>query len=1243
MEDLSIPTIPESDLNDITIADVDELRAVKTDGTSVNLPIENLTVNGAKVPISVAGVTATNAQAAIAELKANEDTLGTTKVATTTQVIAGSGLTGGGTLASDRTLNVAATDDSIVVAADSIKVNTVDALTSDSATRPLSAKQGKALDDVDKANYSKSVEMIAHNATAPSPVIPTGTTKTYEFSSGGVCTWLANQFVEKGDKATVAFTAPSTFVRTYQDVVSRKVDDSQIKQVAGASETDVMSQKAVTDLLNKRYEFIGQASIGDTVRAPTIGGKFVYVASDAGTYTNHGGIIVNDDEMCFLYCVNTGGVITWSKSIICRLGDTIIAAHNASAEWKAVATIVVDNEFNGIPSINTYISQKAKNGDTIILSEGDFTTQAVDGFRDGINLNKSITLSGQGVTTRIARQSTALDVVVSKDGVSAKLENVNIAHGAGIAAKTDIAKYDSTIHLRDIFINGVVADVDTLNYINKINKPTLAHPSSEWRIYATKIVDAANNLKTIKEYCYNTTYVPASDDIDDRTILLLPSTYVGANGLYFNKNIVCRLIGLKGYENETIIKRITTNTSYPNDIYIDNVSTSNITDTEIRIENISFYDMLSYSYCRNFHMVNCCRKDVKLDDYNGENIIEVGKNKICERLSIALQIAKNLAETNNRYTIKVYGEVFDNTICDADVANVDIEGYNGATIIREGWSEGADRNTPLWHLLRTGDNWNGSISNITFKLAGVMKGYNFAALEIKSGQARLFNVKAINLSMAGKLAKDGENNIYVRFDDQHRMVRCYANAGSSTGYTAQIYSRIFGTPTDTYECSASDAAAPHDYPLFIRKPDEELEPLSWDDLSGGRRYGLYFKCPTECDVVAVSCEGYGSPWGMHNTRGIYIDYGSPKLLNCIGVSGGIGHRLHGIVSHRDSTAEIVGCIGYASPFAWLTPQTEAYMPHYNIAASVGIKAQMMSSSKFIGCVGYGNEMPMGHGIYADNMTKAFFNNCSGFTRGGINSAGFSIAEYATTNINGGYFGRDEHTHSEDFIPNNGNGMDFYPLKRCTRVDTTEDDVIYANHWDTTVNNADLAYRVIRLFISRYNLQGTIYAGKICKFYDVDESGNKTLITSSVLENENGNYQFIDLAAPYTIEIGHHIYVVIEDSNSVEVTVSSGTKTIAVSICVDILNNGQSGMYINTYWSHDGEVNINNPLTHLPYPIIISNVIIDSVRIGEKADILQKYNIIGATINGGITKDTVSENPIRVYNSVQIDGASINMF
>ena len=59
--------------------------------------------------------------------------------------MAGAGMTGGGTLESDRTLNVVSANDGITVNADNIQLNAVDNLASTSATQPLSANQGKVL------------------------------------------------------------------------------------------------------------------------------------------------------------------------------------------------------------------------------------------------------------------------------------------------------------------------------------------------------------------------------------------------------------------------------------------------------------------------------------------------------------------------------------------------------------------------------------------------------------------------------------------------------------------------------------------------------------------------------------------------------------------------------------------------------------------------------------------------------------------------------------------------------------------------------------------------------------------------------------------------------------------------------------------------------------------------------------------------------------------------------------------
>ena len=69
------------------------------------------------------------------------------KVDKTVQINAGKGLTGGGALSGAVTINVVSSNDGITVAEDGITVATVDNLTTNSATKPLSANQGKVLSE----------------------------------------------------------------------------------------------------------------------------------------------------------------------------------------------------------------------------------------------------------------------------------------------------------------------------------------------------------------------------------------------------------------------------------------------------------------------------------------------------------------------------------------------------------------------------------------------------------------------------------------------------------------------------------------------------------------------------------------------------------------------------------------------------------------------------------------------------------------------------------------------------------------------------------------------------------------------------------------------------------------------------------------------------------------------------------------------------------------------------------------
>jgi len=81
------------------------------------------------------------------------------------QIAAGAGLTGGGDLSENRTIKVVSADDGITVNADNIKLNIVNDLVTTSATRPLSAAQGKKLQDEKESLSNKSTDILADAAS----------------------------------------------------------------------------------------------------------------------------------------------------------------------------------------------------------------------------------------------------------------------------------------------------------------------------------------------------------------------------------------------------------------------------------------------------------------------------------------------------------------------------------------------------------------------------------------------------------------------------------------------------------------------------------------------------------------------------------------------------------------------------------------------------------------------------------------------------------------------------------------------------------------------------------------------------------------------------------------------------------------------------------------------------------------------------------------------------------------------
>ena len=146
------------------------------------------------------------------------------------EVIAGNGLIGGGDLSGNRTLAISSANDGIKVNADNIELATIDALNSTSTTKPLSANQGKVLDEKISMSQGGLLGGIAHNAAAPTPA----TNGRYVFTSAGSCSWITGGAitVSINDEVLVTYSAPSTYTYTYLAVASNFASASQLNASA---------------------------------------------------------------------------------------------------------------------------------------------------------------------------------------------------------------------------------------------------------------------------------------------------------------------------------------------------------------------------------------------------------------------------------------------------------------------------------------------------------------------------------------------------------------------------------------------------------------------------------------------------------------------------------------------------------------------------------------------------------------------------------------------------------------------------------------------------------------------------------------------------------------------------------------------------------------------------------------------------------------------------------------------------
>ena len=188
------------------------------------------------------------------------------KVSKATLINAGAGLTGGGTLEQDRTLDIVSANDGITVNADNIQLNTQDVLNGTSTTKPLSAKQGAELNNrINMYGTAGGTAQAITLAVSASITLSAGMRFTFKPIANNTATNPTININNLGAKTILrGINAAASDALIANDIVQNidailEYDGTNFRllnpqtggivQTLGTDTDKVMSQKAVTDAI----------------------------------------------------------------------------------------------------------------------------------------------------------------------------------------------------------------------------------------------------------------------------------------------------------------------------------------------------------------------------------------------------------------------------------------------------------------------------------------------------------------------------------------------------------------------------------------------------------------------------------------------------------------------------------------------------------------------------------------------------------------------------------------------------------------------------------------------------------------------------------------------------------------------------------------------------------------------------------------------------------------------------------
>ena len=176
-----------------------------------------------------------------------------------------------------------------------------------------------------------------------------------QLKRGTLANWLkADPILLDGEMALVATDAskPTVYDQYKVGGGSKKFSELPYQglpclQELGDSTTSPLSQKAITDWINKGYQFRGVATPSTNPGTPD--GPVFYLASEAGTYSNFNGISVAVEEVAILewkgsWIKKTTGFATQRQ--IVGLEETTGIEHNTYMSDRGMYSDFVNGWYN---------------------------------------------------------------------------------------------------------------------------------------------------------------------------------------------------------------------------------------------------------------------------------------------------------------------------------------------------------------------------------------------------------------------------------------------------------------------------------------------------------------------------------------------------------------------------------------------------------------------------------------------------------------------------------------------------------------------------------------------------------------------------------------------------------------------------------------------------------------------------------------------------------------------------------